>query len=77
MDNNHNIFKVGRSVYFRDEDFKACFGKIISVEDINDALVTLLVQRDTDGKLYTVKKINPGKDHEQEAEESYHRHGHL
>ena len=71
------VFKVGRKVNFRDENFESCLGTIKRIVDVSDALVTLEVERDFDRKVYFVKKINPDLEHVPMVEESYRQHGRL
>ena len=71
------MYDNGKKVYFRDENFKACFGTIIEKVDENSALVTLKVRRDFDRKIYTIKKINPSPENVQKVEDSYRKYGHY
>lgn len=71
------MYDKGKKVYFRDGEFKACFGTILEKVDENSALVTLRVRRDFDGKVFTITKSNPSTENVQRVEDNYRIYGHY
>lgn len=70
------MFEVGKSVYFRDENFIACFGTIEKKISEDPLLVTLQV-RDKYGNMHIVEKVNPSKDRIKNVEDNYLKYGYY
>ena len=71
------MFEAGKRIYFRDENFKSCFGTIIEKIDEDSGLVTLKVQRDYDLKEYILKKLKLDELYCSSLEKYYTVYGHY
>lgn len=70
------MYDVGRKVYYRNQEYRATIGKILSTERISESMVELKVLS-PDGTLQVIQKLYPDAAHISTMEENYIRHGHY
>mgnify|MGYP004555220391 CR=1 FL=1 len=70
------MYDVGKKVYYRNQEYRATIGRILSTERISEALIQLKVLS-PDGNVQVIQKIYPDADHMLEVEDNYIRHGHY
>ena len=72
----NNMYDVGKKVYYRNREYRATIGRILSTKRISEALIQLNVIS-PDGNIQVIQKIYPDADHIKEIENNYIRYGHY